>query len=392
MSVTTRNSPAAPGGLSTATLLLMCLDSSPPAMNLDPVKIQKSSYSWNQYPHWIISTSEDIRGRIELKRGKLSVLDHLFHGNSRQRVAASCPWKSPRARLKGTIPIGAELIPIPCVRVAFGTAVLFLETVNKSKRNRENLKDLCGTTLEIMTILREGTKDHEKHATPRLAGLVEDFISTRGGLHDGLERFLQQRRGFRGAFQQFLRSTSIAEEIIRCRIRIQELRLNVLLMMPINTHLHVIGIHQSIAAPEASPFTLGFRNTGLGNINLLYDTAMRNKTQRVNIFIARISGEAPLITVAQYENGAERVKSEKKHIFHFYGFIQILYRTRTRDTRTRDTAVLRHTVLHTRPAPALRALIFYRYFVFLAWEALRCGVAGVGFRTDSEPESNPNWI
>ncbi|KAJ7648416.1 hypothetical protein B0H17DRAFT_1148096 [Mycena rosella] len=54
MSVTARNSPAAPGGFSTVTLLLMCLDSSPPAMNLDPVKIGKLSYSWNQYPHQII--------------------------------------------------------------------------------------------------------------------------------------------------------------------------------------------------------------------------------------------------------------------------------------------------------------------------------------------------
>jgi hypothetical protein len=69
--------------------------------------------------------------------------------------------------------------------------------------------------------------------------------------------------------------------------------------------LNVIGIHKSIAAPEASPSMLGFRNIALGDINLLYDTAMRNKTQRVKIFIARISGEASLMTVAQYENGAE---------------------------------------------------------------------------------------
>ncbi|KAJ7482492.1 hypothetical protein FB451DRAFT_1441811 [Mycena latifolia] len=173
-----------------------------------------------------------------------------------QLVAApsSKDWLAEMLVAARTIAIGAELIPIPCVRVAFGTAVLFLETVNRIKRNREDLKDLCGTTLEIMMILREGTKDHEKYTTVRFAALVEDFISTLGDVHDGLERFLQQRRGLRGAFQQFLRTTSIAEEITRYRIRIQELRLNFL---------------------------------------------------RVRIFIARISGEASLMTVAQYENGVE---------------------------------------------------------------------------------------
>ncbi|KAJ7026249.1 hypothetical protein C8F04DRAFT_1297874 [Mycena alexandri] len=279
-----------------------------------------------------------------------------------QLVAApsSKDWLAEMLVAARTIAIGAELIPIPCVRVAFGIAVLFLETVNKIKRNREDLKDLCGTTLEIMMILEEGTKDHEKYTTVRFAGLVEDFISSLGDLHDGLERFMQQRRGFRGAFQQFLRATSITEEIIRYRTRIQELRLNFLLMTTINTHLNVIGIHKSIATPEASSSTLGFRNIALGDINLLYDTAMRNKTQKVKIFIARISGEASLMTVAQYENGAEwqndlTLYSALRHpnLWQLFGFSS---------------------------APALRALIFHEELIPLAI-----------YRQNHRPQSDLIW-
>jgi hypothetical protein len=49
-----------------------------------------------------------------------------------QLVAApsSKDWLAEMLVAARMIAIGAELIPILCVRVAFGTAVLFLETVN----------------------------------------------------------------------------------------------------------------------------------------------------------------------------------------------------------------------------------------------------------------------
>lgn len=89
---------------------------------------------------------------------------------------------------------GAQFVPLPCVRAAFDTVVTFLETVNvcsqksslllggsfvplqKIKKNREDLRDLCASTLEIIIIVQEETKAHGEIATARFTGLIENFV------------------------------------------------------------------------------------------------------------------------------------------------------------------------------------------------------------------------
>ncbi|KAF7356009.1 hypothetical protein MVEN_00930300 [Mycena venus] len=72
---------------------------------------------------------------------------------------------------------GAEFIPEPGVKAALGAVVILLETVDKIKRNREDLRDLCTSTFEIVLILEEEVQIHGHTTSLWLAGLLENFIS-----------------------------------------------------------------------------------------------------------------------------------------------------------------------------------------------------------------------
>ncbi|KAJ7804644.1 hypothetical protein B0H14DRAFT_2883501 [Mycena olivaceomarginata] len=234
-------------------------------------------------------------------------------------TSSSNGWLAEMLLTAKTIAAGAECVPIPCVRAAFGLLVIFLETVNTMQRNREDLKDLCGNAVEIVTILQGEMSAHGETALPRLFGLVENFIS------------LTLRN---------LQASAIAEDIVRYKIRIQELRSNLLLMTAINTNLNIVGIHKIVTASRSSPSTPGFRDVAVGDINLLYQTAMRSETHKVKIFIARISGEPSPMTVAQYEDDMEGWKNA----FHLYSSF-------------RHPNVWQLFGVST--APTLRALIFH---------------------------------
>ncbi|KAJ7807834.1 hypothetical protein B0H14DRAFT_1528901 [Mycena olivaceomarginata] len=148
---------------------------------------------------------------------------------------------------------GAEFVPLPGVRAALGAVVILLETVEKIKRNREDLRDLCASTFEIVLILEEEVQIHGRTAGVRFAGLLENFISFLRYLQGGLERLLQRRSGLRGRFQEILGTARMTEDIARHRMRLNELRSNFLLVTTINTNLNVSGIQNNVAVLQSIP-------------------------------------------------------------------------------------------------------------------------------------------
>ncbi|KAF7356008.1 hypothetical protein MVEN_00930200 [Mycena venus] len=226
---------------------------------------------------------------------------------------------------------GAEFVPVPGVKAALGAVVILLETVDKIKRNREDLKDLCTSTFEIVLILEEEVKINGHTAGVRFAGLLENFISFLRFLQGGLERLLQGRSGLRGRFQEILGATRMTGDIARYRMRLNELRSNFLLVTTINTNLNVSGIQNSVAVLQSIPKNPDFRNVALGDINLLDETALRSKTHSIKVFVARIFGEPSTMTVARYDNEPE-VSFRHPRVWQLFGIST---------------------------APTLRALIFY---------------------------------
>jgi hypothetical protein len=76
-------------------------------------------------------------------------------------------------------------------------------------------------------------------------------------------------------------------------------------MTTINTNLNVIGMQNNMATPHSPVRRTDFRDVALGDINLLYEAPMGSKLHKIKMFVARISGEQSIMTVAKYENGNE---------------------------------------------------------------------------------------
>ncbi|KAJ7446588.1 hypothetical protein FB451DRAFT_1188678 [Mycena latifolia] len=134
---------------------------------------------------------------------------------------------------------GAECLPFPYAKGVFGTVVIILETVEKIKKNRDNLKELCGNIMEISRIIKDQLSSHGTTAAKKFKGLCEDFERVLQGVLKAVKQLHTEPRGFSGRFREVMRLSSTAEEISGYRTKIQELRLNFLLMAAIDTNLQV---------------------------------------------------------------------------------------------------------------------------------------------------------
>ncbi|KAJ7088267.1 hypothetical protein C8R44DRAFT_892807 [Mycena epipterygia] len=72
-----------------------------------------------------------------------------------------------------TISVATESFPY--LKGVFGTVLVLLETVETVKKNREDLKELCGNVLEIITIIREQISLHGDTAAVKFRGLCDDL-------------------------------------------------------------------------------------------------------------------------------------------------------------------------------------------------------------------------
>ncbi|KAF7346889.1 hypothetical protein MVEN_01440900 [Mycena venus] len=222
--------------------------------------------------------------------------------------SAAMDWLAHMILAVKTVAAGAEFIPLPYIRAAFSTVVIFLETVDKMKKNRDDLRDLCASTVDIALLVQDGISANGSAAGARFMGLCETFISFLRLVQTELETLMKSRAGVRGRIREFVGATSVADQIERHRCRVNELRSN---FYAIDTNLNVADIHKSMSAlQETDTSSLQFRPIALGDINLLYETALSSKVHKIKVFTARISGEPSLMTVAKYEDINERWKSD----------------------------------------------------------------------------------
>ncbi|KAJ7161884.1 hypothetical protein C8R43DRAFT_315936 [Mycena crocata] len=238
-------------------------------------------------------------------------------------ISASIGWLGTMILSVKAIAAGADFVPLPYLRAACSTVVILLETVDKIKKNRDALKDLCASMVEIVFILREAILAHWEVAAAHFVGLCETFIAYLRVLKDGLEKLINSRQGIRGRFREILGATSIADQIERYKDRMNELRLNFMvwlswtalrlnadvpqLMATLETNVNVAGIRENLSVSQNPPCFLEgigrFRNLLLGDINLISETPMKSK---IKIFTARIAGEPSIMTVAKYENDEDK--------------------------------------------------------------------------------------
>ncbi|KAK7007564.1 hypothetical protein R3P38DRAFT_2644879 [Favolaschia claudopus] len=223
-----------------------------------------------------------------------------------------------------TIAATAEIAPLPYIRAALGTVVILLETVEKMKKNRDDLLDLCASIVEIILLVKDEVSCHGEAGGTRLAGLCEEFISLLRALHTGLEHLTRRRAGIKGWLYESLRVESVADQIQRYRYRINEL------VATLNSNLHIATIQKTVTDVEdvCSPKS-EFRRIALGDVNLLHEIARLGKANAVKVFTARITGQSALMTVAQYEADTARWQSDLEeysrirhpNIWQLFGFV-----------------------------------------------------------------------
>ncbi|KAJ6521301.1 hypothetical protein DFH09DRAFT_223244 [Mycena vulgaris] len=124
------------------------------------------------------------------------------------------------------IAAGAECSPFPYVKGVFGTVVVILETVEKVKRNRDDLKELCGNIMDIIKIIQDQLLTHGDTDALKFKGLCEDLAGVLEGVLKSIKQLPTEPRGLSGRFKEVMKLGSTANEIAGYRMRIQELRSN----------------------------------------------------------------------------------------------------------------------------------------------------------------------
>ncbi|KAJ7805967.1 hypothetical protein B0H13DRAFT_1929851 [Mycena leptocephala] len=167
--------------------------------------------------------------------------------------ASGADWLSPTILAARAITAAGECLPFPYVKGAFG--------IVKVKNNRDDLKELCGTTMEIMTILQDQIAMHKDTAAVKLKGLCEDFERSIAHLIPwrflrdvilGVEIMQKKSESIRGHIAEFFKSGSIQDMIAGYQRNIQEICSRLKLMATIDTNFQVHEIKAALATGTSS--------------------------------------------------------------------------------------------------------------------------------------------
>ncbi|KAJ7840633.1 hypothetical protein B0H13DRAFT_2210249 [Mycena leptocephala] len=170
-----------------------------------------------------------------------------FKTHSQGPVASKSDWLAPTIVAARMITAAGECLPFPYVKGAFGMVVIFLETVEKVKKNRDDLKDLCTTALEIMDILQDQISLHGDTGAVKLKGLCEDFERFLEDVIHGVEEMRKKPQGFRAHIKEFVKLGGVQDKIAEYQKNIQEICSRLKLLAVIDTNFQVHKINATLA-------------------------------------------------------------------------------------------------------------------------------------------------
>ncbi|KAJ6506460.1 hypothetical protein DFH09DRAFT_1289113 [Mycena vulgaris] len=148
-------------------------------------------------------------------------------------------WLAASLTTAKVIAAGVECISFPYVKGVFVMVVVILETVEKAKWNRDDLKELCENIVEIIKIIQDQLVAHGDTGALKFKGLCEDLASVLEGVLQSIKQLPTESQGFSGRFKEVMKLGSTADKIAGYRMRIQELRSNFMLTAAIDTNLQV---------------------------------------------------------------------------------------------------------------------------------------------------------
>ncbi|KAJ6524942.1 hypothetical protein B0H19DRAFT_1085065 [Mycena capillaripes] len=139
---------------------------------------------------------------------------------------SSSDWIGPSLLAAKAITAGAECAPFPYIRGVFGLAVVILETVEKVKKNRQDLKEVCGDILEIIKIVRGQILVHGETAATTFKGLCEDLEGCLKEVLQAVEQLNNKPHNLRERFKEVIKLNDTADKIAGYQNRLRNLRLN----------------------------------------------------------------------------------------------------------------------------------------------------------------------
>ncbi|KAJ7458472.1 hypothetical protein FB451DRAFT_579993 [Mycena latifolia] len=159
-------------------------------------------------------------------------------------------WLATSLMTAKAVTAAAEYIPFPYVKGVFRTAVTILETVEKVKKNRDDLKELCENITDIIRVVQEQLSDHSDTAALRFKSLCEALESVLQDVLKAVQQLQIRERGLSGRLKEVMKLGSTADEISGYRTKIQELRLNFMLGTTIDIHMKVDKALSTAAPPN----------------------------------------------------------------------------------------------------------------------------------------------
>ncbi|KAJ6580471.1 hypothetical protein DFH09DRAFT_1440868 [Mycena vulgaris] len=204
----------------------------------------------------------------------------------------SSNWLANSLLVARTITVAAECAPFPYIKGAFGLVVILLETVEKVKKNHDDLKELCEDIMEIVTIVQDQLVAHGDKAA---ANFKNDYILK------AVKRLQKDPSGFWRPVKTVFQLSSNTDQIGKHQKKIQNLRSNLTLLAIIDTNFRVGQIQEALAVvlPKI-PITQGILAkmhqyfttvSGEQHIFLLYGLGGSGKTHTALKFIQESSAQ-----------------------------------------------------------------------------------------------------
>ncbi|KAJ7446583.1 hypothetical protein FB451DRAFT_1537503 [Mycena latifolia] len=151
------------------------------------------------------------------------------------------------------ITAAAEALPFPYVKGVFGSVVFLLETVEKVQKNRDQLKELCADTVDVITVLRDQISCHGDTAALKFKGQCEELQCFLQDVVEVVHHHQIKPRGLSARIKEAVKSSNTTDEIIRFRARIREVRSNFMLMATINTNFQVQKVLSVLSPTVPAP-------------------------------------------------------------------------------------------------------------------------------------------
>ncbi|KAJ7252033.1 hypothetical protein C8J57DRAFT_1723042 [Mycena rebaudengoi] len=153
-----------------------------------------------------------------------------------------------------TLTATAELLPFPYVKGALGPLIPILEAVQKMRKNRDDFEDLCESIVNTVSIL-EKIIPHGANATNSLKRLCEDLQSLLQEIELKVGQIQKnQKSRVRGILKEFIKSTSIGDELARYKTRVEQLRSDFMLMSMAQLNSAAqLNANASVSGTQAPP-------------------------------------------------------------------------------------------------------------------------------------------